>query len=700
MDELSNCNYYIYNDNNISLILDKNSSHDTKSHKDLLNMILNMENSHIALYLLKNFKPKCHFIDNQELSGLRKFIKQYKLINRFHDITSFDEIMVNFIINSMINNIDIEHLIRCVGLLTLNEKHIIYFRSFFGYSQIYKYYKKMNESFYTEKYTYLEISMVMRMLDNPILCFNNLLPMFSRVTKYVKELVIEKNIVKCCGTLRAVINHSNKMLLDKGDYFPSLISFLVTIFYDSTNFRFISLTDTKTILRSIEDLVNFSKQNAKMRTITFGIYKECYKNLKDLIIKKSSVYEDNIALSSLIKILSIFLKSSYELGARMYNYDDIFDFIQNLEINKPSSISLEEWDMLISSTIKYKYEILDFIYPYCENSELNLVIFRNDLLQTDELFKLLDRINCLVDAIDWETIIDIACSSEYSNEFIKFVFNEKFFIKKSKKRHQHYAELYLDSLYKSNNVDAMILSSHYAVKNLSNHLSSPISCYILAVLYCYNLDNSIDLRIIKRREMILSIFMEPENSKHLNEFFKNIVNCLLERKLYYLNKNIIELFMKLSHHTYKCEDILRLIEYLVTSISHNFNFEKTIHDHTHVKIYDKKEHLQLISEYISVAAIYLIRNDIKMNLNNIKADETYIESYLLISLVSYYKGSYGKEYYKEIKDKILENIFYIKKQNFIAQIGFLLNKIDATIKTKGCKFDIIDVFDKLNDNRE
>ncbi|EPR78097.1 hypothetical protein SLOPH_2279 [Spraguea lophii 42_110] len=410
-----------------------------------LKNFIKKDNYYFSIFLLTKINISYKYIDNNILKTLYQPIKKYKedcLINK-------DKKICLSILHHLDNSVDVKLAIRFFSLFDLNEKFITELKKCFNYSDIYKYYRNICITVLKEEYEYNELFLIMKLLDNEKLVFQNLFPVFKRISTYASENIVENNIISCSKILKALVVCAPRYIIKKEEYTTSLLSYLVHIFYDSNNFNFISFKETVLLLDTIENITEINFKDTKMLNIAYGIFTDCYNNLEyiveynsdkncDISYIRSSLLEDIVVLVSTIRLITIFYKFSYRLGSRMYDYIEMYKIIEKIYICKIEGINTKEWYFMYNKFISYKYELLDILLednnkelPDLSTDNIMKISFNTQSLYRDlengtEGLNLIQNTNVILNMVDFNMITPLIVDEKRIIYSIDFVTNNKF----------------------------------------------------------------------------------------------------------------------------------------------------------------------------------------------------------------------------------------------------------------------------------
>lgn len=491
--------------------------------KKIMCEILSIDDIFISLYLLQKVEPKCEYVDDPLLVLLENITHVYQATK--YSCLDLNELMNRLLFESLTASVSIEVFVKCGSKVKFHEDNIQYFRKYFGYSQIFKYFKSVIETIYVKSIGHREIHFLLILLDNFDLVLGLFNPVFERTTLYVKEDIIDINIVQSVEVIKGVCLFDLAVFKDFPDYLPSLTSFIIKIFYDSENFKFISLVDADLMLVGIEIFLSGALSNPKMKNISTGVFQEAYDNLKELNIRKTTVFEEYISLVCLIDIVYMYFKFSYEQGSRMFDFTEIFNLIKDIKIVFPSAVDKLNRKAVMRRFLERKYKLLDAIAPLIDNPTDISEILNNDLKNKGLCFHILNNLNNILDHINWTDIISCACVNENTEDFIEFIFHEKF-INSRDHDHCEFISNYIESLAKHNNQDLLLLAAKLFSTRYSETLLTPKQIHTLFELYLYNIETTIDCRVRRRREIVISFiyYRVDKNSSEmlLTEFLSKV----------------------------------------------------------------------------------------------------------------------------------------------------------------------------------
>lgn len=627
--------------------------------KKLFIEILSIEDIYILLYLLQKVTPACEFIDNTILELFYKVQSLYK--NAIFPFINLDEFMNNCIINKLSSNITIEVFISSMCNYKFNEENIVYIRKYFGFSQIYKYFKVVVEKVFAVQISCQEISFMLILLDNYDLVLSLFTPILKRTSLYVSNNIIDINIVQCVEVIKAVCLFDASLFNGFPDYILSITSFIIQIFYNPEHLEFLSLSDSDLILDGIRIFLNASKENPKIKNISAGIYKKVYEKLKEFIDRNTTVFEEYILIVCLIDIIYIYYTFSYEQGSRMFNFDEMFIIIKGITLVFPDAVDKVSKKAVMARFFERKYKILDAIIPYLENKEDISSILRNDLSYKGVSIYILRNLKNIIEYVDWEDCISFACIEENTESFINFIFDERF---TESKDHDHCENisLYVASLSSINNQDLLLFATKLFTERYKDKCLTQKQIHTMFELYLFNIETINDCRVKKRRELILN-FVHYYIDKSMSDILlSEFISKVFKINYLFPNVNILLLIFILAKNNKNIsEELINTVtKYILDTIDRQYE------EHSHLK-HCINMYLAVIVEILRFhnKEIFFTDNDLVVN------QKTYFK--LLIGLMCCMNKNVKDDYLNIVKKYLLNYLFYAnedEKENLHIILGY------------------------------
>lgn len=632
--------------------------------KNLFISIFNAEDVYISIYLIQKVYPACEFFDNELLSRLGDLIQRYKNVKyKFIELSSMVKQLLKYKISSRITiDIFVDNLYE----IYFDDDEIVYYRKLFGYSQIYKCFKDTLKNIFLKKIHYKKIGLILRLLDNFELAYNGFLPIFERTTKYVEKELTDRNILQCIEIHKASIEYNSAIFDDKPDYIIAVTSYIISIFSDPNNFKFLSLQNTKDILDGVNIFVHYCINQPRMKDITMGIFKDVYDTLKRYIKRKTTVFEEYVCLTCLMEILYIYYDISYNLGSRMFDYDEIFTYIQEIELIHPKSIGDNDYKIVYGKFHEVKYKILDFLAPKIKEAEFNKDIFNRDLRNVPYSYDLIKNINNLCQFIEWNDIIDLACNPIYSEDYIELLFKEYYF-ETNQNEHYEFIMIYLISLFKNNMQDLILFATSFLINHFKECLLNVKQVSLILELYFCNIDDNTDSRVLKRRLQLSNFIYYRMNRSSSEVFLKEFIKKLNDTCYNKFDINVMILFLIVSKKDKELPDEL-LNEICAQFIAACIKEYERYDEFT----YEIKINLAIIIDILCYhkKEILFDKMDYCPNLN------TYFK--IIIGMICYINEITTENYLTELKKYILNFLLNadVKKRN---EIGVLLKRCDQSM---------------------
>lgn len=99
-----------------------------------------------------------------------------------------------------------------------------YYRNYFGYAKIYECLRDVIEDIFGIKIEYRHISLLIKLINNRSLIFKKLSSVIIKIKVYLKENIVEKNVINCCILLQAMVENYPELFQD--ELIMSLLAYL------------------------------------------------------------------------------------------------------------------------------------------------------------------------------------------------------------------------------------------------------------------------------------------------------------------------------------------------------------------------------------------------------------------------------------------------------------------------------------------
>jgi hypothetical protein len=686
---------------------------DTWSGSLSIEEILDIEDVYIKYFLLTHLRLCLAEADTELAHRLRLFLRELRLARKIVK-ADFDVRMLG-LIRENISFRRVDGCIGCLSELEIGAIDLEHYRKYFGYAEIYKHYRHVAKTIFSCRYSWKEIGITMLLLNNEGLCFRRLLPLFSRLTMYVKKDILDRNIVACCIALRAALAFLPGRFLGRDEYIASLISYLSMLLSNHTTFAFINEKDADTIIGTIEALSKFGFAMS-IEKICIGIFRRLLFNIENIVRSSSTVYEEIFAVICSLEILCHIHRLIMRTREVPYEFSKVFYELQEFNISKMEHISLKEWSHIEERYLAAKYRLLDAIYG-TEDVSLDRIIVYNDISRIRHPSAILCAIDRMKGEMLWSDLIVAACSGGKQEEYILFLFDD-FFMEQIE--HLTYIELYIDA---AGNSPDLLLYSGYLLTRAARLPDVRKRWEILASLYFKDI-NSLDQRLVRLREIIAHYVAELESSGPKSMFLEIVLDRLAERQPEYnpsavflldaMCQSFSELLPETAHRSKaylrRCfvaelekkrrQKVLELIPVSkeAQSTAHSLPSQADPAEVKSASVGDLQRGVKkmAIDEgrkkateelrggtheegpleadigaiYVCVAARYLVLSETEMSLEA-AADELYFE--LLVACVSYKNGRYSKAYYERICMQMFKFLFQAERWQ-IEELGPLVDE--------------------------
>ncbi|KAM0677355.1 hypothetical protein BDAP_002037 [Binucleata daphniae] len=509
--------------------------------KSYFKNILELDDSYITLYLINKLKPKCKYVTNEIIQSFAKFINNYNKKCEY-TILDADKIVKILVIDNFCETVTIDVFLESFCTLNFDENDINYFKDIFGYTQIYKHYKEVVNDIFRKPKTYKYMGLMFKMLDNPKLVYNSLLPIFERLTAHVVDNFVDTNLLQSVETLKGIIAYEQDVLLGKIDYITSVSSFLIKIYENPHNFRFLTYADCNKILKGIEIMAYHCKKYPKMLNLSTGIFRSTYDALKELVDRETTVFEEFVSITCLLKILYIYYGISHEMGSRAYDYEEIFDYIQRIVKKEPKGVSKNDWKMINNKFLVRKYMLLNVIQPMLQTNKLDCDAFNKTIENCETVNEFFAKTKNLYQYIDWTSLMPTITKKEKQLYFFKII-HDGVLLEKNQKLWLQNVTVYAESLIKYSDYDLILFSVSKLTKLFTKNDISLEFIKILLKYYIGTIDVTNDLRITKARQKIQDFMFYHTIKENIEMILSEYIEQLDNNSYKKLNFNVIILFL-------------------------------------------------------------------------------------------------------------------------------------------------------------
>ncbi|EOB12631.1 hypothetical protein NBO_389g0002, partial [Nosema bombycis CQ1] len=588
--------------------------------------------------------------------------------------------------------ISIHGIIKILSNFNLSENNIEDIRKAFGYNVIYKTYKNIIENIYLKHYTREELGLVMKLLDNEKLSFSRSLDTFNRLNEYISNNIIDKNLTSCCIVLMSIIEHSPSMINDKKIFLNSMLTYLINILFERSNFVFYDQHDTDIIIKTIETLCEVDSVKLSSYDFKVGLIRRCLFNLDLFFESNSSIYEEVMSFIAILRSLGIFLDLCYNTKS-LENQDknrfkiyvlkkknskgadssDTIEFETTGFINKISDLitskfinDLEKYKLPDNLCLGYKDDELAkirFISAkfYVLNTVakitdilINRVHFYNDVYAQTKPKFIFDNISNLKSQISWSDLIILATNSPSKFDFI-LILLDPFYIQNL----EHFSYIFLFVFSLKEDYTSILFLTKKLVK-LNEFLDVEKYWEILIYIFIHYLEIN-DERMSKTRFYIIKKCID--HKERLQNILKILVrDCNKDNIL--INDNLYPLlfFIIFNLDNIDTEIFFDCYNFIVTQLNDD---NKTLETSECDIINDKIEEMCIHDRtYIILKTQNYKRDD---NLFN-KLNRKTLNVSLLIQLMSIYKPPIRILFTKYKKSK------YYKSFNFLQKLSKKANE--------------------------
>jgi hypothetical protein len=665
--------------------------------------ILDVEDVYIKHFLLTHLELDPIEADVETTRKLRSFLHELGTARRIIE-PGPDPRMLKFI-REKISFRSTDGCIGCLSEFSIEDIDMEHYRRYFGYAEIYKHYKTVVKTVFSCRYNWREIGIVIVLLNNEALCFKRLLPLFTRLTTYVKEDILDRNIVACCIALKASLLFLPGKFSGRDEYIISLTSYLSMLLSNHTTFAFINERDADVIIDAIETLTRFPFRMS-VEGICVGIFRRMLFNVENIIRSSSTVYEEVFAVVCSLEVLTHIHRLIVLTREIPYEFSNVFYELQEFNISEMNQLSPREQNHISERYLAAKYRLLDAIYGSADVS-LDRIVVYNDMDRIRHQSVVLGVISEMKREILWSDLIVAACSEGRREEYILFLFDD-FFLEQAE--HLTYVELYVDAI--GDDPD-LLLYSGYLLTRAADPPNTRKRWEILVKLYFRDIE-SLDQRLVRLRELIACHIAGLESSESRRMFIEAVLDRSEEERAGY-DPSVIFILNQICRKFDKLppEVVLRKKRYLRRCFAAEVKRERGTKTSEagrepspmyasqadlprkkgtkRTSISDLERRMGKMSMgrrreeherrgpfgpdigavYVCVAARSLILSGTEVVFEDGTQDEMYFE--FLVACVSHRRGRYAPGYYERIRERMFKFLFRAERLQ-IEELGTLLDE--------------------------
>lgn len=559
--------------------------------------LLRNKDPYVKYHLLVNIKAERIDLDEDDVNELSRILETINSMQLTPSLSVRDRIL-----DLCLNKFKIQSIkghIKILSIFDLDDDQIDKLRKYFGYDMIYKAFKDIIRDIYIIDYTVREIGLAMRLLNNEKLCYSQTLDTFSRLSEYLTKEIFDRNLISCCVVLTAIIVYSPNMVADKQDFLNGMIAYLLSIFFERSNFVFYNQRDTDILLNTIEALCKTACVQNSSYKLKIGFVRKCVFNIMLYMESSSSIYEEIMSFIATLRSLGYFIDLCYEtvsdkdtqagrfkvvvLGNDDQSktkdkanekvvtsesvgfIDTILTLIPHsliedlMKYRLPDNICLGYDDNEIAKRrfISAKYFSLDNIAKI-KNVNINRVDFYNDVYAQSHPIYIFSNLNRLRNQISWSDLIILATHSEKKAEYIHLLL-DGFYTKNIE--HLSYIFLFVFSL--KDDFDSLLLLT----KNLTEvKVFDKIEKYWEILIYIYHTYRNVDDNRVKKTRLFI-IKKMIETKEMLLKSLEILINDLQKEEIE-INNNIYPLLYYLIFNLKKIDKNLfsRIYKFIIKNI--------------------------------------------------------------------------------------------------------------------------------------
>lgn len=475
----------------------------------VLCQILELDDPIISLYLFVRLDNRIGRLENNVLIKLKTCIRAFRKIYKCEDSKDLESRILHIVCCKVGDDIGIDVFLECISEIEMQALALDFVKKNFGYGQIYRYSKDVLNSILGKKYNEREIGYALVLLDHPKLCYKHLLPLLKRINLYIDSMVIEKNIVRACVGLRAIILYSPNTLNSNSTFVMSLIVFLANIFYQSSLYTCMDCNELQELLYTLELLVSMNLNIPEESNVLCGILEDAAKKFECAVKDRSSIMEDYLLIYGLAGVCRVAYKvlrvESEDICSRITTR--LVLCISSLKLDKPDYVTSKTWVEFTGLFLKEKYGLLE-IASRCNRG---FCLEMNTLVQDIEssnmcLATWFGEIDHLYSYFDWKILLESVVSHgvRCHLELLVFVLSEEHICERN---YTTQITRYLNFLLQLEDMDTLLLTVIKVCNMICVFDKSEIVGMFVRLFLRKDLLIS-DIRIMKMKKKIISTTLQ------------------------------------------------------------------------------------------------------------------------------------------------------------------------------------------------
>lgn len=529
--------------------------------------ILELDDPIISLYLFVRLENRIERLENNVLIKLKLCISAFQKIHKYEDSKDLESRILHIVCTKVGDDIEIDAFLECISEMEIQAPALDFVRKNFGYGQIYRYSKDVLNNILGKKYNEREIGYALVLLSHPKLCYKHLLPLLKRINLYIDSMVVEKNIVRACVGLRAIVLYSPNTLKSNGTFVLSLVVFLAKIFYQTSLYTCMECRELQELLYTLELLGTMDADMPEGSTnVICGILEDAARRLECAAKDRSSIMEDSLLIYGLTGVCRVACKVLYAGPEKVCNHitTRIAMCVSALKLDKPDYVTSETWFEFTGLFLKEKYGLLEIASRCSTGVFLETASLIQDIESSNMcLATWFGEIDHLYSHLDWKVLLESVVSHRIRChlELLVFMLSEKHI---SEKNYMTYITKYIGFLLQLKNMDTLLLTVTKVCNMICVFDTSEIIAMFVRLFLRKDLLTS-DTRIVKMKKKVISTALQ----RGLEDVFLEEVLDVGGSEKYECNHHILTFIIIIFYRIEKTsEDTTKRAMELVCKASH------------------------------------------------------------------------------------------------------------------------------------
>lgn len=489
--------------------------------------ILGLDDPIMSLYLFARLESRIGRFGNCVLIKLKSCMSAFRKIHRYEDSEDLESRILHIVCSKVGEDTEIDAFLECISEMEMQAPALDFVRKNFGYGQIYRYSKDVLNNILGKKYNEREIGYALVLLNHPKLCYKHLLPLLKRINLYIDSMVIEKNIVRACVGLRAIVLYSPDTLKSNGTFVLSLIVFLAKIFYQPSLYTCMECNDLQELLHTMELLATMDADIPEgSSNVLCGILEDAAGRLVCATKDRSSIMEDSLLIYGLTGVCRVACKvlhvKSEDVCRRVTCR--LVVCISALRLDKPDYVTLETWFEFTGLFLKEKYGLLEIASRCNTGFCLEMTPLVRDIESSNMCLAVwFGEIDNLYSYFNWRILLESVVSHKIRChlELLVFVISEKHI---GRKNYMAHITKYICFLLQLNCMDVLLLTVIKVCNMIRFFDTREIAAMLVRLFLRKDLLTS-DVRILKMKKKIISTALqEGLEAVFLEETFDAVGN--------------------------------------------------------------------------------------------------------------------------------------------------------------------------------